>query len=399
MLLSGFWLRLFPKRQPLRHPNLPLTPTRTPRNLNEKHAYSEGMGARKAEGIAAGELAFIAGLRHRFRLPRGPQVALGIGDDCALLRTKPGWEIAVTTDLFLEGRHFRRDTHSAQSSGHRCIARGLSDLAAMGAAPVAAFLSLALPRSFSTSRANQRWLNHFLEGLHALAREHRVPIAGGDTGEAPGEHLLADIVLVGQVEAGKALRRNGARPGDALWVSGELGGSAAQLERLLARANRTQTPSNQPGPQTFPSPRLALGRALARRGLASACLDISDGLSTDLAHLCAESGVTARVAAPSLPPHPLTSKLQPAHALHLALHGGEDYELLFTTRSAARLPAKLAGVSLTRIGTIGRKQRNRPQMTLLGADGTEAELHAGGWEHLRAGAGNVFQKERFTKAR
>ena len=325
----------------------------------------------------------IAGLRKRFSRPRSSQVALGIGDDCALLRIKPGWQVAVTTDLFLEGRHFRRDTHSAQSSGHRCISRGLSDLAAMGATPVAAFLSLALPRSLAPPR-NSLWLRHFLDGFEACALAHRVPVAGGDTSESPDENLLADIVLVGQVEPGNALTRSGAKPGDTLWVSGSLGGSAAEFEQMLARATTGAKLLKTKGPQSFPEPRVALGRALAQRhGTVTACIDVSDGLSTDLMHLAQESGVAAQVETGLLPLHPLVAKLAPDHALALALHGGEDYELLFTTRPGTRLPPVLKGVTLTRIGRIVPRNSRESSITVFDPSGSSQTLKPAGWEHLR----------------
>ena len=346
-----------------------------------------------------GERAFLQDLRRQFRTPASPALALGIGDDCALLRPTAGLSLAVTTDLFIEGRHFRRDTHSARSAGHRCLARGLSDLAAMGAVPLACFLSLAIPPGTLQTTAKRRWLDHFLAGLHALALTHHVPLAGGDTGEAPGDALIADIVLLGQVDPAHALTRANARPGDDLWISGALGGAAAQLEKLLARTparsdpdlrgNQNHNQSKNLRPQTFPQPRLALGQALARRTLpnsntpgVTACLDLSDGLSTDLLHLCTESNVAAQLDASRLPLHPLTRPLAPAHALHLALNGGEDYELLFTTRPATRLPRTLAGVPLTRIGSILPHRRNRPRITLLNHDGTPTPLPPGGWQHL-----------------
>ncbi len=333
-----------------------------------------------------GELALIQDLRRRFRRPSSPAVVLGIGDDAALLAPPAGSEIVVTTDLLLEGRHFRRDTHTARSAGHRCLARGLSDLAAMGATPLAAFLSLALPRATAAAPAGRRWLNGFLEGLHALAVRTHTPIAGGDTGESPTDHLLADIVLLGSVPAGHALTRAGAHPGDHLWVSGSLGGAAAHLRSLFARASRTARPSSRPGPQTHPEPRLALGEALRRRnqrtpGSITACMDLSDGLSSDVRRLCEESRLRAQLDSTLLPIHPLAAR-EP-DALRLALSGGEDYELLFATSPSAHLPRTLAGVPLTRIGTLLPPRRNAPLVTLLDAQGHPSPLEPAGWEHLR----------------
>jgi thiamine-monophosphate kinase len=286
-------------------------------------------------------------------------VRIGIGDDCAVLRVKPGEEMVVTTDLFLEGRHFRRDWHSAESAGHRCLARGLSDVAAMGARPVAAFLSLALPRDYPV-----RWVDGFLRGFQTLAKRFGVQLAGGDTAQASGEQVLADIVLVGAVARGRALLRSGARPGDGIYVSGTLGGAAVEL-RQIAQGAKSPVKGSSGHPQTFPEPRIALGHAIVRRRLASACMDLSDGLSSDLAHLCRASGVGARIESAALP---LAAKA----SVDEAVNGGEDYELLFT--AAGKIPRTLAGTAITRIGSV---QAGRTVM--LDGEG----LRPGGWEHFR----------------
>src|SRR5712672_2270573 len=168
-----------------------------------------------------GEKALISRIRAQGRVGRG--VAVGMGDDCAVLRLPPGYEALVTTDFSLEGIHFRRDWHSAESVGHRCLARGLSDIAAMGGEPVAAFLSLALPRDLP-----QGWVGRFARSLVTLAERYGVTLAGGDTAESP-DGILADIVVVGTVPKGKAVLRARARAGDLIYVSGELGGSAAAV--------------------------------------------------------------------------------------------------------------------------------------------------------------------------
>jgi thiamine-monophosphate kinase len=325
-----------------------------------------------------GELALIDHIRRRASgIGGSSSVRLGIGDDAAILRLRAGEEAVLTTDFSLETRHFTRDLHPPQSAGWRTLARGLSDLAAMGARPVAAFLSLALPRAVAQERT---WLDGFLDGLLDLAKETDTPLAGGDTSEAPGAHVLADIVLLGAVPTGKALRRDRARPGDALYVTGALGGAAAELQQVLA--GRAAHPSTRDArPHLYPQPRLKAGLALRR--FATAAMDISDGLSTDLAHLCTGSHVRAEIQAAALPLHPLTRAHTPAEALHLALHGGEDYELLFTARPGTKIPRSLAGVPLTRIGTILSVQRRKPQVELLSATGVRTPLHPAGWEHLR----------------
>ena len=291
----------------------------------------------------------------------------------------------MTTDLSIEGRHFRLDWQSPESIGHRALARGLSDLAAMGARPVAAFLSLGLPRALTTASARgQTWIDRFYDGLLALARAHNTPLAGGDLAESPV--AVADIVLAGAVPRGRALLRSGARAGDLLYVTGSLGGGAAGLACMteLAAAQRQLGRPHPPGipkglkeqlaPHLYPQPRIAQGLWLQRRRLAGAAIDISDGFSTDLAHLCAESGVAAEVDAALLPIHHGSTLAQ-------ALHGGEDYEILFTAPESTRIPRSIAGVPVTRIGCIMRPRQGRPQVTLLAPEGSQP-LAAEGWEHF-----------------
>jgi thiamine-monophosphate kinase len=358
------------------------------------------------------ELDMLAQIRARARSKAKGSLALGIGDDCALLRLRPGEELAVTTDLSIDGRHFRLAWHPAESIGHRALARGLSDLAAMGARPVAAFLSLGLPAhlvqgakagrgrqaSGRNTSTGKTWLDRFLDGFFALADAYGVPLAGGDLAESPV--AVADIVLTGAVRRGKALLRSGARPGDALYVTNALGGAAAGLGRLEElrleefgdRIERIGDPrsskrSTQPAslkipaklelvlhPHLYPAPRVAQGLALVRRRLATAAIDLSDGLSTDLDHLCAESGVAAEVEAAALP-------VAAGATLAQALHGGEDYELLFAAAPHTRVPRELAGVAVTRIGHVLPRRRNRPVVTLVDADGPHT-LEPRGWEHF-----------------
>ncbi len=343
-----------------------------------------------------GELVLIEQIRRSSRR-RNASVVLGIGDDCAILRPPPGYELLITTDFSLEGRHFRRDRHPPESVGHRCLARGLSDLAAMGAKPLAAFLSLALPRDIATTRSGQQWMQRFLHGLHALGDRYGCPLAGGDTAESPSSIagaagsglILADIILVGAAPAGKALRRSGARPGDLLYCTGSLGGAAAELATVLTRSSMARIRSGGAAganaaqhPHLLPEPRLATGASLLRRGIATAALDLSDGLSTDLMHLCTASDVHAIVDAAALPIHPLAAIQGPTPALHAALHGGEDYELLFTAAASTRMPRSLAGVPITLIGRITRRRTGQPVMTLQHPDGTRQPLQPSGWEHF-----------------
>jgi thiamine-monophosphate kinase len=351
-----------------------------------------------------GELALIEQIRSFSAAGRGSRsaskgagVLLGIGDDCAILRPPSGHEILVTTDFTLEGRHFRREWHPPESVGHRVLARGLSDLAAMGARPLAAFLSLALPSAMLATAAGQRWVERFFSGLRGLAEAANTPLAGGDTSESPSGLVLADIVLVGSAPAGRALRRSGGRPGDILYVTGQLGGAAAELSAIERKSKsnsssvRTLTPG-QAGthPQFYPEPRIDVGLALLRRHLATAAIDLSDGLSTDLAHLCRESGVGAEISEAALPVHPLAAQAGGNRAIHLALHGGEDYELLFAAPPAVRMPRSIAGVLITRIGNLARGTG----VFVLDASGRRQQLHPGGWEHFKSTRQSLAHKER-----
>ena len=336
-----------------------------------------------------GELALIEQIRRDFSAG-SKAIMLGIGDDCAILRPPAGCEVLVTTDFTLEGRHFRRDRHPPESVGHRCLARGLSDLAAMGAIPLAAFLSLALPGTMLAESAGRDWIARFFSGLRSLGDMHRVPLAGGDTSESPGGKsgfILADIMLVGAAPKGEALRRSAGVAGDALYVTGHLGGAAAELAAILKRQRRTLKIATTDGhPHLFPEPRLDVGESLLRRKLATACIDVSDGLSTDLGHLCRASGVCAEIEPATLPIHPLARKLGAAAALQAALHGGEDYELLFTAPPSVLMPTSLAGVPITRIGSLKKQRSGQPLMTMLASDGRRVELQAGGWEHFSGSA-------------
>jgi thiamine-monophosphate kinase len=299
-------------------------------------------------------------------------IIAGIGDDCAVLRF-PGakgkkLDTLVTTDFSLEGIHFRRDWHSPESIGHRCLARGLSDIAAMGGYPVAAFLSLAVPRDVP-----QLWIQRFMRGLLALAKKNGVTLSGGDTAESP-QGILADIVVVGSVPQGKALLRSGARPGDGIYVSGELGGSAAALKQMMSKPKRKLNPRDYPR-HFFPEPRIELGRILREKGLASAMIDTSDGLSTDLAHICEESGVGAELQGQAIP-RSKVGKPPTEVTLELALDGGEDYELLFTAPGSRRMPSRVAGVPVTQIGRITRSRK-------IFLWDPKSELKPQGWQHFR----------------
>lgn len=328
-----------------------------------------------------GELELIRTIGRLFADLPARGVTLGIGDDCAILRPPAGSEILVTTDLLLEGRHFRRDLHPAASAGHRCLARGLSDVAAMGASPMAAFLSLALPPGTLAEADSRRWLHGFLRGMRSLARRAPVPLAGGDTGETAGDLLMADIVLLGTAPRGRAMRRSLARPGDLLYVTGHLGGAAAELRDMLQ--GRGNGPGRRRGPQCFPEPRLAAGIALRELGVRAA-IDVSDGLSTDLHHLAAASRVCAVVEAERLPLHPLLRRRANDEVLALALHGGEDYELLFAAAPRLRVPDAIGGVAITRIGRLEPLRSGRPLIGVITPGGRVTALRPAGWQHFTA---------------
>jgi thiamine-monophosphate kinase len=325
-------------------------------------------------------------LKHiRARVGRMRGLRVGIGDDAAVLAVQRGEDLVVTTDFSLEDVHFRRAWHAPEAVGHKCLARGLSDIAAMGGRPVAAFLSLAVPGALTQGQRN--WASRFYDGLLALAARWNVPLAGGDLAQSPGgarARVAADIVVVGAVERGRALLRSGAKAGDTLYLTGTLGGAAAELrglmrsqmrtpERPLARYRRI-TKATSDHPHFFPEPRIDIGRALVRRRIATAAIDISDGLSVDLQHVCDESGLGTEVDAALLP-------LGSEATLKDALHGGDDYELLFTANAHTRVPPKIAGVPVQQVGRMLPGKSGEPRMTLL-KDGRRQELKPEGWQHF-----------------
>jgi thiamine-monophosphate kinase len=348
----------------------------------------------------AGERALIASIREQVSRLQSPRssVRVGIGDDCAILRPQAGHEIVVTTDFSLERVHFRRDWHPPESVGHRCLARGLSDLAAAGAHPLAAFLSLALPAELSATKAERNWSTRFFDGLLALASRYNVPLAGGDTAQSPeldcpgGKSIAtvsADIVLLGSAKRGRALLRSGARAGDVIYVTGELGGAAAELMALQRTPRRftTITKAQKDHPHLFPEPQVNVGLKLASSGKAHAAIDLSDGLSIDLLHLCEGSELAAELDAAAIPVHPLAQQVEGdgwvPSALSLALHGGEDYELLFTAPKWSKMPRRIAGVDIHPIGQMQPYRPGRPRIVLRERDGQIRALKPSGWEHFR----------------
>ena len=293
--------------------------------------------------MALGEFELIA--QYFSRPVRRRDVLLGVGDDAALLEVPAGQTLVAATDTLVEGRHFLAGA-PPESVGHQALAVNLSDLAAMGAAPAWALLSLSLPSS------DPEWLDGFARGFHALAERTGVSLVGGDTVRGP---RVITVQALGFVPATLALRRAGARPGDGVYVSGTVGDAAAGLE-LLRRAGGevSDVDSALVRRYRFAEPRLELGTAL--RGIASAAMDVSDGLLGDLGKLCEASGVGARVQLERLPlSAALTERFDAASAERLALGGGDDYELVFTVPSSAERTLGTAlpgGVRITRIGEI-----------------------------------------------
>jgi thiamine-monophosphate kinase len=303
-------------------------------------------------------------------------LALGIGDDGALFRPNAGNETILTCDWFLEGTHFLRDKHPPDSVGWKCLSRAVSDIAAMGGTPRCFLLSLALPRSLAG-----RWMDEFLAGLHRASRKFQCVIAGGDTTRR--DEVLINVTVVGEVKAGRAVMRSGARAGDILYVSGRLG-EAELGSRMLKLSHKTASARNPLiKKHLYPEPRIALGQWLARNRLASSLVDLSDGLSSDLPRLCAASAAGARIEETKLPRVRLTSppQVRKIHPTSLALHGGDDYELLFTVppRRAKMMPRYFEGLRLTAIGEITRKRGVR----VLTESGHEQLLLAGGWDPFR----------------
>jgi thiamine-monophosphate kinase len=315
------------------------------------------------------------------RSPRAG-VCLGIGDDAAVLVPSRNSELVVTCDAFLEGVHFLADRHPPESVGYKSLARATSDIAAMGATPRFFLLALALP-----PERTGRWLRGFLRGMRRAARQLGLQLIGGDTTRSPSVSIA--ITVLGEVVHGRSVARAGSRPGDILCVTGKLGQAKLGLE-LIRSCSRSKVTSVVRGQSRllkrhlYPRIRLKLGEWLAKRRIASSMIDISDGLSTDLGHLCVASGVGARVWAERIPLVQIPgaqasfarkSKLDP---LEMALHGGDDYELLFTV--PRRLASRLHSAPEFRdIAAIGEIERGK-QILLVDSSGRAKPLKPGGWD-------------------
>jgi thiamine-monophosphate kinase len=304
------------------------------------------------------------------------RAVLGIGDDCALIKVATGCELAISTDTLVEGVHFFAGAN-AEKLGHKSLAINLSDLAAMGATPRYVTLALTLPT------IDAEWLAAFSRGFFSLADEFDVELIGGDTTRGP---LSITLTVMGEIEAGRALRRDGAKAGDDIWVSGTLGGAALALMQLQ---NKIQLQ-----PHIFsrvedrlhrPSPRIALGKTLL--GAASAAIDISDGLAADLGHICERSKLSAVIERDLLP---LASSLMSVRADlrdECSLSGGDDYELCFTASVAARAEIEIAGakcsVAVTRIGSMKILDQNQLVKAIDGS-GQDVSPKKSGYDHFTA---------------
>lgn len=298
-------------------------------------------------------------------------VVLGIGDDCALLAPQPGMQLAVSSDMLVEGRHFL-STLAPERLAHKALAVNLSDLAACGAKPLAFTLALSLPR------ADETFLAPFARGLFALADAHGVALVGGDTTAGP---LNVCITVLGQVPAGAALRRDGARAGDRLWVSGHLGDARLALEMFRGTLHAPGDVFAQVRlAMEMPQPRVALGQAL--RGVAHSAIDLSDGLLGDLGHVLKASAVGATLDEAALPCSPAVAALDRAWRRTCVLQGGDDYELLFTAPvahdAAVHAAAATAGVAVTAIGHID----TAPGLRLRDPGGHIVSLPQHGFDHF-----------------
>jgi thiamine-monophosphate kinase len=323
----------------------------------------------------AGVLKRIREIVPRIEIPSS-RVRLGIGDDAAVFRGTPGYDQILTCDWFLEGLHFLRNKHPADAVGWKCLARAVSDVAAMGGLPRCFLLSLALPATHTGV-----WLDQFLGGLRRAAKRFGCVLAGGDT--TRNQNILINVTVVGEARTGRAILRSGARPGDALFVSGRLGEAELGLRLIRNSKHRPNRHDLFLKKHLYPEPRLALGRWLAEKRLPSAMMDLSDGLSTDLPRLCSLSGVGARIEAGKIPmvSMPKSERSPDNDLLEMSFDGGDDYELLFSVprRKWKHLPRSFHGLPITAIGRITKERT----LLLIYETGRVRPLRNRGWDPFR----------------
>lgn len=342
-----------------------------------------------------GEDRFLEELRERVPKP-GPPVKLGIGDDAAAL-SLPAKEYALmSTDVLVEHVHFTRSTLPPRFIGRKAVAVNASDIAAMGGRPIGVLVSLCVAVDTEVDE-----LLELFDGVITRASELEVEFVGGNLSQSPGP-MMVDVSILGASLGGKLLTRAGARPGDSIYVSGKLGASAEGLDLLeegmaVSAAGALLVPNRlRDGPIPLaeiclrahmdPEPRVTLGQFLCKKGAASACIDLSDGLTRDLNRLCRESGVGARIEETALPIHPgvlAWERVKHKPPLEKALAGGEDYELLFTSSDEKKIEdwSRENALPVTRIGEVTEARHG---VILILREGTERVLKSGGWDHFRS---------------
>ena len=338
-------------------------------------------------GPSRSEFDFINELRQRVGPPASQSLIAGIGDDAAVVRGTAGKEIIITADLLVEDIDFRRTTTPPYLLGHKALAVSLSDIAAMGARPLWSLISIGVPDDIWQTD----FVDRLYDGLFDLASRYGVQLIGGDTSRTP-ENIVIDSIVAGECAAGMSIKRAGARAGDQIFVTGSLGAAAAGFRLIergahLADQNLADEDSQKLDHvllrQLRPEPRVGWGIVLGEEQLATAMIDLSDGLSSDLNRLCEASGVGARIDSSLLPIDQRVTELCGRRALdplQLALHGGEDFELLFTVKpeNVGRLPRRVDGVEIKRIGEITSSQEG---ITISEGPRTW-ELKPGGWTHF-----------------
>jgi thiamine-monophosphate kinase len=321
----------------------------------------------------------IERIRRRIPASEGGALRLGIGHDAALIRPREhDW--VLTCDQFLEGTHFLADKHPPESIGFKALVRATSDVVAMAARPRFFLLSLALPAARTGS-----WLNRMLSGMARASKLFDIRLIGGDTARSFGNTggVALNLMVLGETLAGRGIGRAGARPGNGIYVTGVLGRAQLGLEVLKKGMTRGRKYRKLLSAHYYPSLPLDFALWLGRHHCASAMMDISDGLSTDLTRLCRASGVGARIYADHMPLVAVPASLPrtlPLAPLTLALHGGEDYGLLFTVprQAASRIPKSFGRTRITRIGEVIRGSK----VTLISPGGKESPLIPGGWDHF-----------------